>query len=96
MSADDRAGDTFTPTPEKTDEHTATDSKNASGDSGQEGPDATEEYASQTTYAERLECTARRRGRMRDLDHHASWREVYRQCEVVAPDASGYFHGGDP
>jgi len=58
--------------------------ENSDGDSGQEGPSDQGKNASDTTYTERLSCTVRTgRGRLRDLDDHASWRDVYRACDVV-------------
>jgi len=74
--------DSYIPKAEKDGKHTANESENASGDSGQEGPDATRNDASSTTHTERLRCTGEGRGRLRDLDNHASWREVYDAMEV--------------
>jgi len=76
------AGDSYIPHGEKDGKHTANESGNASGATGQEGPDASVKNASSTTHTERLRCTGGGRGRLRDLDNHASWREVYAAMEV--------------
>jgi len=74
---DGEEGDSYIPAEEENAKHTANESENASGSSGQGGPDASRKYASSTTHTERLRCTGEGRGRLRDLDNHASWREVY-------------------
>ncbi len=75
-------GDSYIPTEQENAKHTTSESENASGATGQEGPDATRKNASSTTDPDRLSCTERGRGRLRDLDNHASWREVYAAMEV--------------
>lgn len=82
MAVDEQAGDNVIPTDEEHGKHTANESENASGATGQEGPDASSKNASSTTNSERLRCTGEGRGRFRDLDNHASWREVYAAMEV--------------
>jgi len=84
-SVDDAEGDSYIPQREKNGKHEANESKNASGATGQEGPDATRKNASSTTNPDRLECTGEGRGRLRDLDNHASWREVYDAMDVEVP-----------
>ncbi len=80
--------DSYIPKAEKDGKHTANDSRKASGATGQEGPDATNQNASSTTHTERLRCTGEGRGRLRDLDNHASWRDVYaaNHVEVVSDE----------
>jgi len=82
MATNEQQGDSYIPTEPENAKHTANESENASGRSRQEGPDASTKNASDTTYSERLECTGEGRGRLRDLDNHASWREVYAAMEV--------------
>jgi len=81
-SGDDAGRDSYIPQREKNGKHEANESENASGGSGQESPDATNQNASYTTHTESLRCTGEGRGRLRDLDNHASWREVYAAMEV--------------
>ncbi len=83
MSVDgDDGGGSYLPRDEQREKHTTNGSENASGATGQEGPDATHKNASNTTHADRLRCTGEGRGRLRDHDRHASWREVYAAMEV--------------
>ena len=81
-------GDSYIPRREKNGKHEANESENASGASRQRSPDATNQNASSTTNSDRLECTGEGRGRLRDLDNHASWRDVYaaNHVEVVADE----------
>jgi len=74
MSADVE-GDSYIPQAEKNGKHEANGSENASGATGQEGPDASTKNASSTTHTERLRCTGE--GRFRDSDEHYGWRQVY-------------------
>ena len=75
-------GDSYIPSEQENAKHTTNRSRNASGATGQEGPDASNQNASSTTRTERLRCTGEGRGRLRDLDNHASWRDVYAAMEV--------------
>ncbi len=81
MNVDDGGG-SYLPQDEETEKHTTNESENASGATGQGDPDASRKYASNTTHADRLSCTEQGRGRLRDLDNHASWRAVYAAMEV--------------
>lgn len=74
--------DSYLSSDEVTEKHTTNQSKSASGATGQEGPDATSKNANNTTGSDRLRCTGEGRGRLRDLDNHATWREVYAAMEV--------------
>lgn len=84
MSVDDveESGGSYLPRDDEQEKHTANESENGSGVTRQDGPDPTRKNASYTTNSDRLRCTGERRGRLRDLDHHASWREVYAAMEV--------------
>ncbi len=77
--------DSYIPKAEKDGKHTANESEKASGATGQEGPDASVKNASSTTNPDRLECTGQCRGRLRDLDNHASWKDVYAAMGVEVP-----------
>ncbi len=78
----DREGDSYIPRGQQSGKHTTNRSRKASGASRQEGPDVSRKNASYTTHSQRLECTGEGRGRLRDLDNHASWRAVYAAMEV--------------
>jgi len=65
----------------------ATKDENAAGDgAGTSAPTAQHNDRTQQSTLTSLRCTARTttgRGRLRDLDRHASWRDVYDACEIA-------------